>query len=416
VKANRARVLIVLATIAAIVASLVAASPAFSQKHSSKASTLVIWADHSRVPAVTKVANAWGAAHGVTVQVIEKDFGTIRDTLTTVDPSTAPDVVVGANDWTGQLAANGLVVPLFPSKTVLASFPKYALGAFSYGTAVKKLYGIPTQLENIALIVNTKLAKVPTTFAQLEQEAVAFHKKGGGRLGIAVQQGTNGDAYHMYPFFSGLCGYVFGTNSAGNLDPSAIGLRAPAFLKNTSMIDRWNKEGLINSKVDSGIAQSAFLKGKAAFWITGPWNTATLKSSGLKYRIMQVPKIACPSVPFLGVQGFFVTKFAAVHGVDAGARDLVTNFMTTPSAQLDLALANQRYPANIAAGKKVNDPVLAAFGKAGAGGVPLPNIPQMSSVWNDFGLAWVKSTKGAGASSARVAFSSAARAIASKIG
>ena len=44
-------------------------------------------------------------------------------------------------------------------------------------------------------------------------------------LAIAVQQGANGDAYHMYPFFSGLGGYVFGTNKAGNLDPSTSASR-----------------------------------------------------------------------------------------------------------------------------------------------------------------------------------------------
>ena len=46
----------------------------------------------------------------------------------------------------------------------------------------------------------------------------------------------------------------------------------------------------------------------------------------------------------------------------------------------------------------------------------MPNIPQMGSVWTDFGQAWVKSTKGAGATKARVAFSVAARSIANKIG
>src|SRR5260370_1126465 len=80
------------------------------------------------------------------------------------------------------------------------SFRAYTLNAFSYGTAVKKLYGVPTQIENIGLIVNTKLVKVPKTFAQLESEALAFKKKSAGNLGIAVQQGANGDAYHMYPF------------------------------------------------------------------------------------------------------------------------------------------------------------------------------------------------------------------------
>jgi len=328
----------------------------------------------------------------------------------------APDVVMAAHDWTGQLAANGLVEPLILNAATRKQFPSYTLNAFSYGTAVKKLYGVPTQVENIGLIVNTGLVKVPSTFAQLEQEALAYKHKHAGNLAIAVQQGTNGDAYHMYPFFSGLGGYIFGVNKAGNLDPSDIGVASPNFLKNASLIDKWNKEGLINSKVDYSTAQNAFLKKQAAFWMTGPWNSDTLKKSGLKFAIIQLPKIAYPSVPFLGVQGFAVTKFASVHGVDSLAQDFVANYVSTPAAQVQLSLASGRYPANTVAGKQVHDPVLAAFGKAGVGGVPMPNIPQMSSVWNELAGAWVKSTKGAGATKARIAFTTASRNIANKIG
>ena len=70
---------------------------------------------------------------------------------------------------------------------------------------------MPVALENVGLFVNTAVAKVPKSWADLERKALAFQKKGGGRVGLAVQQGSGGDAYHMYPFFSGLCGYVFGT-------------------------------------------------------------------------------------------------------------------------------------------------------------------------------------------------------------
>jgi maltose-binding protein MalE len=56
------------------------------------------------------------------------------------------------------------------------------------------------------------------------------------------------------------------------------------------------------------------------------------------------------------------------------------------------------------------------FSAASKGGVPMPNIPQMNSVWSDLGQAWVKSTKGAGATKASVAFKAAARSIADKIG
>ena len=406
------RMWLLLGVVAVAASALVFVSPALSA-HKDGA-TLVIWTDQDRQAAVTQLSNQWAAGKGITVKVVVKDTGSIRDNLGTVAATDAPDVITAAHDWTGQLAANGLVEPLFPSSAVKAQFPAYTLNAFSYGTAVKKLYGIPVAVENIGLVVNTALVKIPKTFAQLESEALAYKKKAHQSFGIAVQQGSGGDAYHMYPFFSGLGGYVFGTNSAGNLDPSNIGVANKNFLKNAYLINKWNKEGLINSKLDYTGAQNAFLKKQAAFWITGPWNTDTLKKSGLKFKIIQMPKIVYPAVPFLGVQGVMVTKFASVHGVDAAAKDFVTNFLATPSAQTELAAANGRPPANIKA--KSNDPVLREFSAASKGGVPMPNIPQMSSVWSDLGQAWVRSTKGAGAMPAARSFKGAARSIADKIG
>jgi maltose-binding protein MalE len=402
----------VVGVLAVAVATAILVAPALGAHKAGP--TIVIWTDSDRAPAVQKVAGDWAASNGATIKVVIKNFGDIRDNLGTVAAADAPDVITAAHDWTGQLAANGLVEPIFLSSAVKATFPPYTLNAFSYGTAVKKLYGVPTSVENIGLVVNTKLAKVPTTWTQLEQEALAFKKKAHQSFGIAVQQGSGGDAYHMYPFFSGLGGYIFGTNSAGNLDPSNIGVANAAFLKNAHLIDKWNKEGLINSKVDSSTAQNAFLKGQAAFWVTGPWNADLLKKSGLSFRIIQIPAIVKPAVPFLGVQGFMVTKFASVHGVDAAAKDLVTNFMATPSAQTLLAAANGRPPASTKAHS--SDPVLAQFSAASKGGVPMPNIPQMNSVWSDLGQAWVRSTKGAGAMPAVRSFKGAARSIADKIG
>jgi maltose-binding protein MalE len=397
------------------VAAAIAAVAAGSAVASHKAGpTIVIWTDANRAPAVTQVANAWASSNGATIKVVSKDFGSIETALGTVAAADAPDVVVAAHDWTGQLAANGLVEPLYPSKTVLKQFPAYTLNAFSYGTAVKKLYGIPVQVENIGLLVNTKLTSVPKTWAQVEATALKFKKKNHLAFGLCVQQGSGGDAYHMYPFFSGLGGYVFGTNRAGNLDPSDIGVANPTFIKNSSLINKWNKEGLINSKTDYSTCDTAFTKAKTPFWITGPWAVSDVQKAGIKFRVIQVPPINKAAVPFLGVNGMMVTKFASTHNVDAAAKDLVTNYFSTPNAQTQLAAAGGRAPANIKA--KANDPVLAQFGAAGKGGVPMPNIPQMSSVWSDLGQAWVRSTKGAGAMPAARSFKGAARSIAAKIG
>ncbi len=122
-------------------------------------------------------------------------------------------------------------------------------------------------------------------------------------------------------------------------------------------------------------------------------------------------------MPFLGVQGFMVTKYATTHGVETRregpGRQLHARHGARRSA---LAAANGRYPANTLAGKQVTDKYLCQLGIASKGGVPMPNIPQMASVWSELGGAWVKATKGSGSTKAAKAFTVAARNIANKIG
>jgi arabinogalactan oligomer / maltooligosaccharide transport system substrate-binding protein len=406
------RFAILLAVVLAAALSLLGARATPAAHAGAKVSKLTIWVDNVQKPAIDRITSAWGTRRGVDVNVVFHSFGNIRDDLKTVKADTAPDVIVAAHDWTGDLAANGLVLPIFPTKAIKKQFPKYALDAFSYGG---RLYGAPYALENVGLVVNTRLVKVPKTWAQLEKEALAFKRKSADNLAIAVPQGANGDAYHMYPFFSGLGGYVFGHAKNGALQSNKLGVANKVFLKNASLIDKWNREGLINSKVDYGTAKNAWLKQKAAFWITGPWEVDGLKASGNPFRIVQVPKIKYRSVPFLGVQGTMVTKFAQTHGVVSLAKDLVGSEMLKASFQLDLEAANLRFPANKLAGKRVNDAILKQFGAASVGGVPMPNIPQMGSVWSELAGAWVNSTKGAGATPARTAFATAAKNIRDKI-
>src|SRR3954452_25559778 len=121
-----------LAAIAAVVATTASAAH--------KAVNIVIWTDSDRAAAVTKVANDWATKNGATVKVVTKNFGDIRDNLGSVAAADAPDVITAAHDWTGQLAASGLVQPLFLSSAINKQFPSNTVNAFSYGTAVKKLY------------------------------------------------------------------------------------------------------------------------------------------------------------------------------------------------------------------------------------------------------------------------------------
>jgi arabinogalactan oligomer/maltooligosaccharide transport system substrate-binding protein len=394
--------------------ALVGASSTNAAHRTTAATPIVIWVSSAEQASIAKSATAWAKAP---VSISVHDFASIRTELATVGAAAAPDVVVGRNDWVGELVGKGLLQPLYPAQATKKQFHQYLLDAFSYGIAIKKLYGAPYAFENVALVVNTGLVRLPKTFAELEKRAVAFKKRKSGNLAIAVPQSTTEDAaYYMYPFFSGLGGYIFGKNKIGLLDPSDIGVSNRTFAVNSKLIDKWNREGLVNSTLDYATAKNAFLTKQAAFWITGPSEAAALKASGLKYKVIQVPKIKFASVPFLRVQGLMVTKYAVGHGVDTLARDFVASYMMAPAAQLDLAQTNARAPANTRAAADYVNVIEARFGKAGVGGVPVPNIPQMSAVWADLGAAWERATPGAGSTRAAVAFKRAAQSIREKIG
>jgi arabinogalactan oligomer / maltooligosaccharide transport system substrate-binding protein len=85
--------------------------------------------------------------------------------------------------------------------------------------------------------------------------------------------------------------------------------------------------------------------------------------------------------------------------------------MATEKAQYNLSAVNDRYPANKLAAARVTNAQLKAFGQAGIGGTPIPNIPQMNSVWGPLGSAWAASTSGKGAIPAQKSFAQAAAAI-----
>ncbi len=171
---RRLRVAAGLAVIALV--AVVAVSTGTSA--TSQSAKIVIWADADRVPAVTKVANAWAPARASPSRSSRRTSGPIRAGVSRRSPSTRRRTSSSART-TGSASCrrNGSVLPLSPSAATKKQFPAYALNAFSYGTAIKKLYGAPVALENIALVTNTKLAKVPTSFADLEKQALAAEEE-----------------------------------------------------------------------------------------------------------------------------------------------------------------------------------------------------------------------------------------------
>lgn len=366
---------------------------------------VVIWCDNARV-AIIKLWASSNASKLGEIKVVGQD--SVKGSLKTVRAIDAPDIIIGAHDWIGAFKADSKIQPVVLPPT--AKFDPKVKAAFQISG---RQYGVPMQTENVALFRNTKLVpKAPKTFADLEKVALALKKKNSSNrnfIPFAVPQGTGGDAYHMYPLFSGLGGYFFGGNSI-KWNTNDVGVASSKFLKNSSLIDKWYKDGFIKASVSADIALTSFTSGNAPFYITGPWNLGKIRSSGVDYAITPVPTIVpgIKPVPLIGVQGAMLTTWANNHGVTISAKK-VLSALANKDAQLFISNLMLRSPANLQALASFKRPGATEFQQAGVGGIPMPAMTAMNAVWAAVGTAWVKSTSGA--SKAAPAFQSASAVV-----
>lgn len=382
----------------------------------SAASSILVWADGAKVTGLKLLAADFKKANpSVTINVVNKtDSKAALEKLT--EPTGAPDIVIGAHDWIGNLSANSQIVKISVSPAVKAAFAPDTLKAFSYNG---NQYGMPMTVENIAWIQNSKImgTKCPATLNDALATIAAYEKKSGTKLAEKISV-PGSDPYHFYPVFSGLGGYVFGRTAAGALDPKKVGLDNAVFLKNVAKFAPiWQQNGLFSNYAGKGAGAGGFdLKanfqtGKSAVLWTGPWNAAKVFSlrdtKGLSLTFCPFPTIVpgIRSVPFSGVQGLMITKFAAAHGVEAQAKSFL-NFVAGAAQQTKYATAAMAIPANKAA--KAPTATLNGFKTAGIYAVPMPNIPQMNSVWDQLSSGWSKSLAKQNPSNPKTAWSDAA--------
>ena len=158
------------------------------------ATTLTVWVDSERVDALKGAADAYSDKTGVTVDLVGKDNNTIKDDFIQQAPTgRGPDVVMGAHDWLGELSTNGVVAPLELGDSA-ADYLPVALQAATYeGTS----YMLPYAVENIAVLRNADIIAEP---ASSFDDMIAKGQAAGLATPFVVEQGAEGNPYHLYPF------------------------------------------------------------------------------------------------------------------------------------------------------------------------------------------------------------------------
>lgn len=343
--------------------------------------SLTVWVDADRARALEDVAKAFEADKGVKVNLVVKDYGKIRDEFTAQVPTgKGPDITIGGHDWIGAFVKDGIVAPVELGDKA-GDFEKVAVEAVSYDG---KTYGLPYAIENIAILRNTALAdSTPGTFDEMIAKGAAAGTEYPFVVGLDPQAS---DPYHLYPFQTSFGNSVFARNDDGSYDPSqltigdAAGQQFAAWL--TAQGDTGTK--VLNLNLSGDLAKEAFNAGKAPYYLTGPWNVADAQKAGIDVSVDAIPSAGGQAAqPFAGVQAFFLSAKSSNALI---ANEFLVNYIATADVQTALFEAGGRPPALTESFEAAqSDPIIEGFAKVGANAVPMPSIPEMGSVWDDWG-------------------------------
>lgn len=331
--------------------------------------TLTVWVDDLVAKSLEGVAAQFEADTGIAVELVIKDFGSIRDeAITAIPTGEGPDIIAGAHDWTGQLVAAGVVAPV-ELGDALGDFRENAISAFSYDGA---LYGLPFGVENIALVCNSAL--VPAQPATWDEVVAA---------GVEIAMGADsGDPYHMYYIQTSFGAPVFEQNADGSYNSNLAMGNEGGF----AFAEWLAANGDVFSFKDYGTVEAEMKAGELACWITGPWAAPSI-AEGLGedgYAIYSLPSVGGqPASQFLGARGFYVSSQT---DDPLYVNKFLAEYIASEAVQTEIFEIGGRIPAHKGALAAAGDnKIVAGFGAAGENAVPMPSIPEMGSVWASWG-------------------------------
>jgi maltose-binding protein MalE len=359
-----------------------AASSLLALPASAEEKVITVWADESRGPNLTTVlgklenqkGGEWVPGHKIKVQAFSS-FDALKLAVDNVTKD-GPDIIVGANDWVATGAANGKLAPFTPSAAVRKAFNANNWFDLTYKG---KIYGVPVDVNNVAMLVNTKLTgnKKPETFGDMVKLYTSTKTKNKLVAGLCVAGG--GMSFGAHPVISALGGNAY-TMFSGKVNSKATPV--PAAVATNIQKNLLGANGKSNGffpATDTGCKDN-FLAGKVPYAIIGNWEWKDYTMKGFSMNnLMSVPGITKGKFgsAFGSVSGALLTSFAKDNGNDAAAKSLLTRFFASTGGQVLYQNIEQRPPANKEAASQAGA-AQKGFGNAAA----VASIPQIGNILN----------------------------------
>lgn len=345
-----------------------------------KPDKLVVWEDKDKDNALKPAIKSFEEKYGIKIEYKTLPMADkMRERLRLDGPAgKGPDVFTVPHDQIGQLVVQGLMRPLDVPSSVTDTFTDSSIQAQTYKG---KLYGLPKAVETPIFIYNKKLMdKAPATFDELYQFSKDFTK--GGKYGFLFL----GDNYYFaHAYMSGFGGYVFKNNN-GTLDIKDLGLNNDGAVQGAEWIAKWYKEGLFPKGIvgtnGGSTLDGLFTEGKVASKMDGPWSFEEMKKAGIDYGVAPLPKLPNGEYPktFIGVKGWHVSAYSKSP---QWATKLVEWLTNAENSKIRFEKSGEIPPVKAL----LKDPIIADNEGAKAvfvqaeRGEPMPNIPEMSQVW-----------------------------------
>jgi len=359
--------------------------------------TLTIWADETRGPHLIQLfgtlddQDAGDFVDGYVIDVkTQTSFDALKAALDNATDASGPDIVLGPNDWVSTGVKNGKLASFTLPAAIKADYTANQLGDLS---VAGKLYGVPLDVNNVAMVRNTGVAK-PATFGAMVDYYTAHKTSDELTAGLCILGG--GTSWGGMSVYSALGMQPYRMTSAGKVSTvlSKPGKAATAgdpisasFVQNlkTYLLTpdgaNWTTNGFYSPWDGGGVScESDFKAGKVPYAILGNWQ-GDLVSSAISATAQPVPGITAGTYgsAFGSVSGALLTSFANKHGNLAAAKSLL-NYFGSRAGQRDYQKIEKRPHANAKAAK-FGTP----FQKAFANAANLASIPQVGAILNGTG-------------------------------
>ncbi|EXJ23380.1 Maltose/maltodextrin ABC transporter, substrate binding periplasmic protein MalE [Alkalibacterium sp. AK22] len=343
-----------------------------------KPESLAMWVNDEdiQIDAYEEITARFTEEYGIEVELTPYEMLEQTDGISLDGPAgLGPDLFFQPHDRMGDIHLQGLAAELEMTDDQLDRLAEYneeAVQAFSFEGIQ---YGIPAVVETYALFVNTSLVPdAPETMDELVE--IAQDLTEGNQYGFMMDAGN---LYFAYPFITADGGYIFAQDEDGVYDASDIGLNTPESVSGVQGIQDWFVEyELMPSGTDLEVANSFFMDGQLGMIVNGPWAIQDYREAlGDDLLVVELPtQNGEPLNSFSGNKGWLVNFFS---DNEYWATELALFITNEESSQTYFEVAGE-LPAHTAV--DIDDEFLSPIFDQAQNAHPMPNIPEMSQVWD----------------------------------